>query len=157
MQSLHDLHQSGAKGRLRNRPAPVRRADGGYGAVQANGSVGLPSVTAPEGSYFKVLGTAFRPDDEMNLHADSFSAAWAGDAGSRFDAEVIGDPEIAYKTSTVGPGTLLEAPSPWRPPSTEQRALSTTWSAWRWSSLAPSTLEARRLQVCLGANERLSL
>lgn len=29
--------------------------------------VGLPSVTAPEGSYFKVLGTAFRRDDEVKL------------------------------------------------------------------------------------------
>lgn len=41
----------------------------------------------------------------------------------RFDAEVIGDPEIAYKTSTAEPGTLLEAPSPWRPSSTEHERL----------------------------------
>lgn len=45
---------------------PSRREDETYGAVQANGS-GLPSVTAPEGSYFKELGTAFRRDDEVNL------------------------------------------------------------------------------------------
>lgn len=41
----------------------------------------------------------------------------------RFDAEVIGDPEIAHKTSTVEPGTLLEARRPvaltWASPSTE--------------------------------------
>ena len=60
MQSLHDLHQSGAKGRLRNHSAPVKA--GGRGLRSGTGQwVGLPSVTAPEDGYFKVLGTAFRP------------------------------------------------------------------------------------------------
>lgn len=66
MQSLHDLHQSGAKGRLRNHPAPVEA--GRRDLRSRTGQwVGLPSVTAPEGSYFKVLGTAFRRDDEVKL------------------------------------------------------------------------------------------
>lgn len=65
MQSLHDLHQSGAKGRLRNHPAPV---EAGRRDIRSRTGqwVGLPSVTAPEGSYFKELGTAFRRDDEVN-------------------------------------------------------------------------------------------